>query len=182
MVCSDFLKDFSDYFDGEVEPDVAERFESHLEFCSSCRRYAEVVQSGIDQLRSLPQVTFREDFHPRLQHRLFHLDDGEALSWWNEGRSRRTAVAVLTLAVLAVLVSWKPFFAGDIPEVELPAIVVSRPPAEAFRRNPASFFTGDNLLGSNSSVWSQERRLLYQYSPLSARQRRASVLRRTGLD
>jgi hypothetical protein len=134
----------------------------------------------------MPKAELAESFRPRLQHRLFHLDD-EAVSHPGKG-SATSVVTVLGMAILLSAVAWSPMIGNGVPEVVLPAIVVSGPPVldplfdrDAIRATPVSsdLFSG--------GLWSDAESLLYEYSPMSERSRRQGdgnqrALRRTGLD
>jgi hypothetical protein len=141
----------------------------------------------------MPQAELAESFRPRLQHRLFHLDDGASVTQTGRG-SATPAVTVLGMAILLTAVAWSPMVGGGVPEVALPAIVVSGPPT------PAPLL-GSDVLGPTpvssdapassglfpGGLWSDAKSLLYEYSPMSERYRSdrdggERLLRRTGLD
>jgi hypothetical protein len=127
MTCSDFQDRFSDYYDGTGDPSLVGAADAHLASCADCRRYHAAVAEGVRVLRSLPPVTVSEDFFPRLQHRIFHLEDGPALGHTEAG-SGSTMSAAVAVAALIALAAWSPALARP-PKVELPPIVVSRPVA-----------------------------------------------------
>ena len=78
-------------------------------------------------LHAMPRAELAESFRPRLEHRLFHLVDGGAGG--RPGRGSATpVVTVLGMAILLTAVAWSPTMGSSVPEVELPAIVVSGPP------------------------------------------------------
>ncbi|HIF06033.1 MAG TPA: hypothetical protein EYQ64_03530 [Gemmatimonadetes bacterium] len=135
----------------------------------------------------MPRAELAESFRPRLEHRLFHLDDAGAVTRSGNG-SAAPAFTVLGMAILLTAVAWTPTIGSDVPEVDLPPIVVSRPPlldpvldADAFGPTPVS----SGLL--SGGLWSDTEDLLFEYSPMSERsrgqrERGERVLRRTGLD
>jgi hypothetical protein len=92
------------------------------------------------------------------------------------------------MAILLTAVAWLPKIGGGVPEVDLPAIVVSGPPMPEFLFEP----DGPRLTPVSSGLfpgglWSDAENLLYEYSPMSERNRGRQdggerVLRKTGLD
>ena len=161
--------------------------------CGKCARYQEVVSRSVALLHAMPRAELAESFRPRLQHRLFHLDDGGA-----EGRPGRgsatPAVTVLGMAILLTAIAWSPTIGSSVPEVELPAIVVSGPPLldplldpDAAGLMPVSSGVPASSDLFPGGLWSDAKSLLYEYSPMSERYRGQRnpgerVLRRTGLD
>lgn len=183
MDCAEFLAIYSDIADGTAAGDRLDAAEAHASTCASCRRYRDVLHAGTKLLRSLPAPELAHDFHPRLQHRLFHAADARRDAP-GDG-SATPPLTVLGMALLITVVAWSPIFGRD-PVVELEPIVVSRP-APVRPTRPANALPG--LLqpvraasGLDGGLWDDPRALLYEYSPLSQRYRRASPLRRTGLD
>ena len=161
--------------------------------CGKCARYQEVVSRSVALLHAMPRAELAESFRPRLQHRLFHLDDGAAVAGPDRGSATPVAT-VLGMAILLTAVAWSPTIGSDIPEVELPAIVVSGPPMS----DPLLNLDASGLMPVSSGVpassglfpgglWSDAKNLLYEYSPMSERYRGQRnpgerVLRKTGFD
>ena len=161
--------------------------------CGKCARYQEVVSRSVALLHAMPRAELAESFRPRLQHRLFHLDDGGAVG--RPGRGSATpAVTVLGMAILLTAIAWSPTIGSGVPEVELPAIVVSGPPLldplldpDAAGLMPVSSGVPASSDLFPGGLWSDAKNLLYEYSPMSERYRGQRnpgerVLRRTGLD
>ena len=155
--------------------------------CAKCARYREVVSRSVALLHAMPRAELAESFRIRLQHRLFHLDDGGSVARPGRG-SAIPVVTVLGMAILLTAVAWSPRIGNGVPEVDLPAIIVSGPPLhdpllelDAIDPTPVS---SDLFPGG---LWSDANNLLYEYSPMSERYRGQQesgerVLRRTGLD
>lgn len=141
MDCTEFLSSFTDYRDGLLAPAAEERLERHLQECASCRRYRKTVEEGVVVLRSLPTLPVPDDFRPRLQHRIYHLEDRDALSGPSRG-SGVSAVAAAGLALLLVVVAWSPLVRSGEPEVSLAPLVVQapRPPAAELTLPASAFF------------------------------------------
>jgi hypothetical protein len=207
MICSEFVSRFSEFYDAPIGAPERLEAEAHMASCEKCARYREVVSRSVALLNAMPKAELAESFRPRLQHRLFHLDDGSSVAQTGRG-SATPAVTVLGMAILLTAVAWSPTIGSGIPEVALPAIVVSGPPM------PAPFFDPDALrptpdalrptpdalrptpvssgVPASSSLfpgglWSDAKSLLYEYSPMSERyrgdrDRGERLLRRTGLD
>ena len=166
MECKGFLERFSEFYDGEA-PDAG-AFERHVAECSGCRRYAETLTGSLALLRAVPGVAVCEDFHPRLQHRIYHI---------REDLARRRSGALFTrvgvafaATVLLALAVWGPDLVRGTPEVALPPIVVSEPPAmRAAAPSTTVRYRDLRLLDSTldgDDLWS---RALYEYSPLAQR-------------
>jgi anti-sigma factor RsiW len=168
MNCSEFVARFSDYVDGTAPPADAEAMEEHVGGCESCRRYKTVVEHGADLLRSLPAPELQEDFGPRLQHRLFHVQEERSFS--EAATSRAPAFTIFGIAVLLTAVAWSPLLRGSAPVVQLDPIVVDRAPSMLrvrsvdMQRQPLELRASPAL---DQGLWDDTR--LYEYSPLSRR-------------
>ena len=193
MDCSEFLSRFSEFYDAPRGAPVLKEAEAHMAACGKCARYQEVVSRSVALLHAMPRAELAESFRPRLQHRLFHLDDGGAVG--RPGRGSATpAVTVLGMAILLTAIAWSPTIGSGVPEVELPAIVVSGPPLldplldpDAAGLMPVSSGVPASSDLFPGGLWSDAKNLLYEYSPMSERYRGQRnpgerVLRRTGLD
>jgi len=176
MNCSDFVARITDYLDGSATREESEVLDAHLEACASCRRYKAVVEHGASLLRSLPQPELKEDFEPRLRHRIYHLDDLRHLS--DHAASGTPALSVLGIALVLTAVAWAPTLRGDAPVVELDPIVVDRAPVRSPARSgvrPSSGYVRPaSLMDLDRRLW-DNRTILYEYSPLSQRYRRATA-------
>ena len=150
--------------------------------CESCSRYERVVARGVDLLRSMPRIDLAESFRPRLEHRLFHIDqDGSAAR--TASGSVVPAAAAVGLAILLAVLAWYPSWGRATPEVSLPAIIVSDPPqSEPLIPTEGMGAPVAPPLNLGGGLWSDPNTLLYRYSPMSERYRNNSALRRTGLD
>ena len=183
MTCSDFLQDFSDYVDGGGSRDFRERAANHLDTCASCRRYLHVYERGTDLLRASPRPDVPRDFRPRLRHRIYHIEDGPALSPATTG-SATTAVTVLGMAALLVLAAWSPLLLDQDTEVAVSPIVVTRPatsPLGLRAVGSADLLDGTRGYSVRAGVAGGANTLLFQYSPLASSRVRPRVTR-AGLD
>lgn len=122
-VCSEIVAQHGDYLDGLLAPHDAARVQWHLSTCDSCARYDRVVRRGIDLVRELPEITPSEDFEQRLQHRIFHVQDGVSLA------EPRAAGAAATLAVAGViaLLAWSPLLFPERDGLPVAAATVAEP-------------------------------------------------------
>ncbi len=182
MDCSDFLGRFSEFYDAPPGAPVRRAAEAHMAECEKCARYEQVVSQGVTLLQAMPQVELAESFRPRLQHRLFHIDDGD-VGFRATSDSAVPVAAAVGMAILLAFIAWSPSLGRSTPEVMLPAIIVSAPPAGEPLFTTDAFgmpVTAPRALGSG--LWSNPNTLLYEYSPMSERSRNNSALRRTGLD
>lgn len=164
MDCENIVSSYTDYRDGLLPTDEAARIEAHLSTCSACARYGRVVEEGIRQLRELPPVSVGEDFHPRLQHRIYHLEDGEVLFSPGDRGSGVTAMAAVGIAILLTAAAWSPVLRQAHDSVTLPAIVVSEPTATGLRADlrlpPSAFFRASEPWSPSPAGWSPPRDVL----------------------
>ena len=144
MDCSDFRDRFSDYLDGTAEPSFLGEGDAHLAACASCSRYQDVVTRGSELLRGMPDVAVSEDFLPRLQHRIYHLEDAPALAHASAGSGTTVATAIGIALVLAV-VAWSPALVRE-PRVALPPVVVSHPEPRLVGVRPPQLWSHGDLI------------------------------------
>ena len=163
MNCSEVVSRFTAYLDGDASPGDVAAIERHLEGCGDCVRYKVVLEHGAKILRSLPEPDVPEDFSPRLQHRLYHVDDEYALS--AHATSGASALTVLGIAILLSAVAWSQTLVGGMPVVELAPIVVDQEPQR--RGNVPGMFSTTSDRDVGEGLWANT--LLYDYSPLSQR-------------
>jgi len=180
MDCSELIGRFTDYLDGSAASEDLRAMEAHLAGCASCRRYKVVLEHGSSLLRALPEAELRDDFAPRLQHRLYHVHDDRTLS--DHVASGTPALAVFGIAVLLAVAAWAPFIGGAAPVIELQPIVVDKAPT----RVPRSSDRLMNAQGGDSddavldrSLWDGAR--LYEYSQLNRGSRGIPQPRQVGL-
>lgn len=138
MRCTGFLEEYTDFRDGLLGPDRESEIRAHLDDCSSCRRYDKVVRDGLSLLSELPEAEASGDFMPRLQHRLYNVDQGVLDTSSNRFLGSAALVAVAAVGLLALF--WLPFAASVPVELELPAVAVDRPPEQVV--------TGENQVPS----------------------------------
>jgi len=181
ITCSEYVERFSEIYDATASPEVVRQADEHLASCPACRRYRHVVERGAQLLRSLPAPDVNEDFVPRLQHRIYHVDQDEVLR--RHTNSGATALAVLGMAVLLVAVAWAPMLRPSAPVVELAPIVINRPPAAVRARSVASFSAFASRPAGQAvqaGLWGDARTLLFEYSRLAQRYGQRSSLGRPG--
>jgi anti-sigma factor RsiW len=167
MDCPDLIAHFSEYLDGSAPSGEVRAVEEHLAACALCRRYRDVLEQGASLVKSLPRAELREDFGPRLQHRLYHVEEGRL----DQTMSGAPALTVLGIAVLLAAVAWAPLLRGSAPVVELAPIVVDRAPPRlptipggAIRSQVRTREASDEL---DVDLWDDAR--LYEYSRLNRR-------------
>jgi len=189
MDCSEFISRFSDYYDSRSESGEAGPMEAHLESCVSCRRYHRVVTRGGQLLRALPRPSVGSDFRPRLQHRIYHVEDEAALS--TAGSSGTTGATALAMAILLTLAAWTPSIRDSAPEVALPPLLVGAPgPSAPSFASPGTLFLRPTSILERSmprssppqGLWMHSHSMLYQYSPLSEKYRQVPETRRSELE
>lgn len=179
MQCSEFLDQFSEFHDGLLSSEESRIFREHLERCPACGRYEEVLSRGVDLLRALPVAHPRKDFHARLQHSIYSIEE--------ERRRRRVpkgGVGMMSLVAMAAIVSvvvCTPYFWETDPTVELPAIVAQEPEPAPTARGvfPVAVPIPVDLLPPTleaQHLWAESNALLYQHSPLYLRYGEPSVI------
>ncbi len=119
MTCQEFLARHSDFIDGELDAREYARVEAHRASCPKCARYDRVVRSGVRMLRGLPEVEPSSDFFPRLQHRIYNLD--ERLRSGHRGTSAG-AVASLAVAASLALLAWSPLLRSGLEVRDVDAV------------------------------------------------------------
>lgn len=139
MVCQEFIETYTEYRDELLSSDERARFDEHLRDCDSCRRYERVLTRGLTLWRRLPGSSTSPDFLPRLQHRLYHVEDAGKLS----GRQHLGSAALVAVASVGLLaVTWLPFATRMVVEVELPPLAVQAPVSSFVERQPSLFKPG----------------------------------------
>ena len=183
MNCTDVVECFTDYLDGASAPSEEIAIEEHFRDCPECSRYRDVLIHGTELLRDLPEPDLKDDFTPRLEHRLYHVDDDRAIAAHSGARIQ--AVTVVGIALLLTGVAWSPTLFVREPAVELPVIVVDEPSLRG--AGDTSYSIPTVVLGSNplcqgaelkENIWVNQ--LLSEYSPLSDRYERRPRVRRVG--
>jgi anti-sigma factor RsiW len=183
MKCSEFLARFSEYYDGGDSAGGASDLEAHLASCPRCQQYRWTVEEGIRLARELPSIDVPRDFRARLTHRIYHVEDGEAIARERLG-SGTTTLAILAVAAFIALAAWTPLL-DHRTSVELPALVVSAPPGSSVAPAPAPPTFSRSLSAFTSSefqegIWGDPHQLLFRYSTVSER-RVGPFWARTGL-
>lgn len=182
MTCSDFLSEFSEFHDGNAPEDKREAFAAHLASCPSCRRYRDVVERGVELLRSLPPQFPRDDFRPRLQHAIYHVDAERARRRSSSSLAGTGAMTLVAAVAILAGILWTPVLFEEGSAVELPPVVVNTPPATspASREAPAAVRSSAQPASFlDSNLWAQPNTLLFEYSTLQ-RMRDGGMVR-TGL-
>lgn len=187
MDCQEYLRQFSDYFDGLADAELSGAMDEHRSVCVRCARYAEILEAGAGALRTLPPIDLPADFRARLDHRIFHLEDGPSIARESLGTGA-TTVSILVLATLLAVSAWAPAVGVPRPMAELPALVVEGPapmveePAQptltqessgtSFHRSRSLFVTSEFREG----IWGDPHELFREYSSLSERRRAEAVV------
>lgn len=182
MNCSDYVAALTDHLDGSALEEDVRGLEAHLESCAACRRYRAVVEKGAELLRALPEPELTEDFGPRLQHRLYNVDEEAALYG---AASATPAMTVVGMALLLTAIAWSPTLRQRAPEIVLEPIVVDQPPVELPVRAASAMPGGMSLRPVSDferGLWDDAHNLLYEYSPLSQRYGHRGRVRRAEID
>ena len=181
MDCSEFLSRFSEFYDAPEESQLRRRVEAHVGECQQCARYERAVASGAALLQTLPRIEPSDSFRSTLEHRLFHLEEENALVR-TAAASVVPALTAVGMAVVLAVVAWSPTFGDSTVEVDLAPIIVSDPPSRepVFLAGQRRFARQDPALILEKGLWSDTNALLYEYSPMRQRYQSEDFLRRTG--
>ena len=181
MDCKEYLARFSEFYDNRAEPGASREMEAHRAGCSGCRKYSKTLESGTEILRALPPLEIPVDFRPRLDHRIYHLEDGASIARESLGTGA-TSVSVLAIAILVALSAWSPVMSVTAPAPELPPVVVVDPPPPTFTPGPTSPTFSRNLslfsgTEYQNAVWGSSHEVLFEYSPIADRRRNQAAMR-----
>ena len=181
MDCKEYLARFSEFYDQRTDAAVSQEMEAHRAGCLGCGRYSETLESGTQILRALPPLEIAVDFRPRLDHRIYHLEDGASIARESLGTGA-TSVSVLAIAILVALSAWSPVVTVTTAAPELPAVVVAEPPTPAFTLGSTTpTFSKSLSLFSDpefqDAVWGSSHQVLFEYSPISDRRRNQAAMR-----
>ena len=179
MNCSDYVAHCSDHLDGLLPEADRRAFEEHRSQCLPCRRYAMVLEQGATLLHALPEPELAEDFVPRLQHRIYSVDEEQTVA---RGTSATPAMAIVGMALLLTAVAWAPALWNTVPVVVMEPIVVDEEPSASrpIRAMPANLPPPEPL-SEMGGLFDDGQALMYEYSPLSQRYRQRAAVRRAGL-
>jgi len=158
--CNRFLQEYSDFRDGALSVEQEAEFREHVAKCPCCARYDRVLRAGSDLLAHLPAEQPTDDFMPRLQHRLYNVDEGLVDMPAHRFAGGAALVGVAAVGLLALF--WLPFAATVPVEMQLDPVAAFAPPAiEAdvpalFRRGPfvdASLRSRGEILEAGAAIW-----------------------------
>ncbi len=164
--CDRFLQEYSDYRDGALSAEQEAEFREHVVACPCCAHYDRVLRAGSELLAALPSEQPADDFMPRLQHRLYNVDEG--LSDLPAHRFAGGAALVGMAAVGLLALFWLPFAATVPVEMQLDPVAAYVPPAvdgdvpNLFRQGPfvdASIRNGIEILEAGAPFWKPRSRV-----------------------
>jgi hypothetical protein len=128
-----------------MEAGRMDAMEAHLAGCPSCARYDRVVSEGVEELLGVGELEPSYDFLPRLQHRLYNMEE-EAARWSRRDRSGTSVGFVALLALLIAAAAWLPLMRSQVAVVELPPVAATAPRTSSDASIHALFRAGP-LLG-----------------------------------
>ncbi len=169
--CSEFLDSYSEYRDGLLGEGRREAFLAHMAECPSCARYDRVIARGTELFRQLPKLQPSEDFLPRLQHRIFHVED--ELRGLGRHASGASTALTFSIAALFALAAWLPALRTAPPVLELAPVAARapQPSAEAstlFRSGPLLIQEQRAPREWNDLMAPASNDLFFRYSPMGA--------------
>ena len=124
--CDRFIQEYSEYRDGVLTPDREAEFREHVAACPCCARYDRVLRAAGDLLAQLPSAEPHDDFMPRLQHRLYNIDEGLGDMPAHRFAGAAALVGVAAVGILALF--WLPFAASVPVELQLDPVAAYVPP------------------------------------------------------
>jgi hypothetical protein len=127
--CERFIEEYSEYRDGVLTADQQAEFREHVETCPCCARYDRVLRAAGDLLSQLPGAEPDEDFMPRLQHRLYNIDEGLGDLPAHRFAGAAALAGVAAVGILALF--WLPFAATVPMEMQLDPVAAYVPPPTA---------------------------------------------------
>lgn len=125
--CHEFISAYSDYRDGLIGAGLARSLATHLNECSSCARYDRVIRRGVEVARAIDGPPPSSEFLPRLQHRIYHLEDDFRPGPFGSGVS---VALLLMITVVFGVSAWLPVVHSAGDPARLPAITALAPLAE----------------------------------------------------
>ncbi len=66
MTCTDFLSKLTDYFDGQISPELLEEVRTHSASCSHCEVVLDTTRQTIEVYRDNELYEFSVEFQERL--------------------------------------------------------------------------------------------------------------------
>ena len=133
---------------------------NNLRFKGDCAR--RILPCGIDPKMENPEL--RDDFVPRLRHRIYDVDDERVLHAYQSGTP---ALTVLGIAILLSALAWAPVFRGGARDIVLEPILVDAPEPPPSPFTPVGSFSTKTQADLDDGLW--ENTLLYDYSVLYQR-------------
>jgi anti-sigma factor RsiW len=68
MSCSELVELVTDYLEGRLAPDEAERFEAHLGVCPPCGVYLDQMRATLTALGRIPEESISTEARDELLH------------------------------------------------------------------------------------------------------------------
>lgn len=142
-------------------------FREHICGCDSCARYDTVVGEGAKLYRDYTEIEPGCDFLPRLQHRIFHVEEDAARL--GQRASGTSVLFTTAIAGMIGLAAWAPLVRPAKATLELPSVAAHAP--HRSDTTPVLFRSGPLL---DDRVWTEPNTgppihsLFFEYSPMGA--------------
>ncbi|HUH12043.1 MAG TPA: hypothetical protein VMK65_03000, partial [Longimicrobiales bacterium] len=124
LTCQEFRAGHVEHMDGLLRGERAERWAAHARTCLPCARYDRTVRRACALARAMPALSASDEFRPRLQHRLFHVQDEERLS--RRGSRGHVGLSVAVAGLMTAL-AWSPLLVEGPDPVELSPVQARAP-------------------------------------------------------
>jgi len=148
MTCQEFLEGYSDYLDNELDDVSLARWRQHIDACSSCRRYDDVVRRGLSLVRELPEIQPSPDFESKLHRRIWGMEMDDDVD--SDPGSSVGKIAGLAIAAMLALIAWSPLVWHDVAPVS-PG--VAGMPAESGETEQVAEATGESPARTATSAF-----------------------------
>lgn len=74
--CNDVRELSSDYIDGDLDPQMADKIKAHISWCGPCNAFISTLMSTVSLLRNSPKKQAPPNFRNRVKEHLKRSTDG----------------------------------------------------------------------------------------------------------
>jgi hypothetical protein len=70
LSCKQLFAKLSDYLEGELDPEMCEKFEKHFTGCKPCQAFLETLKATVEQTRKMPNPAANPELAAELRKKL----------------------------------------------------------------------------------------------------------------